>query len=135
MCDLAWMPQSRTPTPQEDGSVEVADFFLKPSDGYYRLAPTSDNGVTVFYDNKAFYQAVRHDLAKTRQPFQFVYFAGWWADLRLPMGGPKTAPAPPTLGAVFADLAAGLPVPPAPDQSSMPTDERQFSPEICCMLW
>ena len=115
--------------------MDVADFFLKPSDGYYRFAPTSDNGATVYYDNKDFYRAVRRDLANTRQSFQFVYFAGWWSDLRLVMGDPTASPAPPTLGAVFSALAVGLPVPPPPDRSSMPTEERQPGPEICCMLW
>jgi phosphatidylserine/phosphatidylglycerophosphate/cardiolipin synthase-like enzyme len=115
--------------------VVVSDFFLKPADGYYRFASTTDNAVAVFADNIAFYQAILRDLAKARQSFQFIYFAGWWSDLRLPLGDPKASASPATLGAIFAALAAGLPVPPPADQSSVPSDERQSGPEICCLLW
>jgi hypothetical protein len=115
--------------------VKVADFFIEPADGYYRFSPTTDNGATVFADNKAFYQAVAQDLSKTRKSFQFVYFAGWWADLRLPMGDPKASPAPATLGTILAVLAVGMPLPPPTNQSPVPSDERQPGPEICCILW
>jgi phosphatidylserine/phosphatidylglycerophosphate/cardiolipin synthase-like enzyme len=115
--------------------VAAEDFFIKPGDGYYRFAPTTDNGVTIFYDNPSFYQAILRDLYATREAFQFLYFAGWWSDLRLPMGDPKASPKPPTLGAVLMALSAGVPVPPPPDQSSVNTDERKYGPEICCMLW
>jgi hypothetical protein len=115
--------------------VETADFFIEPGGGYYRFAPTTDNGATVFYENQSFYQAILSDLRAVRQPYQFFYFAGWWSDLRLPLGDPKASPKPTTVGAVLVTLAAGLPVPPPPDQSSANVDERQFGPEICCMLW
>ncbi|NUR28232.1 MAG: hypothetical protein HOV83_20725 [Catenulispora sp.] len=111
-----------------------ADFFLDPNGGFYRFAPTSGNGVTVFYDNARFFDAIRSDLATARHESQFVYFAGWWSDLRLPMGDPKASPKPPTLGALFTELSEGLPVP-SPDQTPANPDERQFGPEIRCMLW
>jgi len=115
--------------------VAAADFFIDPKAGFYRFAPTVDNGATVFHDNPSFYQGVLRDLRATRESFQFVYFAGWWSDLRLPMGDPKASPKPPTLEAVLTALSAGLPVPPPPDQSSAPQDEHRYGPEICCMLW
>lgn len=110
------------------------DFFLDPRGGFYRFAPTSGNGVTLFYDNAKFFDSIRRDLAATRHPNQFVYFAGWWSDLRLPLGDPKTTPPPPTLGAVFRELSRGLPAAP-PDQSPADPDARQSGPEICCLLW
>lgn len=114
----------------------AADFFIDPNAGFYRFASTVDNTATVFHDNPSFYQSVLRDLRVTRKSFQFVYFAGWWSDLRLPMGDPKASPKPPTLKAVLTALSAGLPAPPpSQGQSSVPQKEHQYGPEICCMVW
>lgn len=111
------------------------DFFLDPGGGTYRFASTTDNAVTVFYDNPTFYRAIVRDLLTARSQNDFVYFAGWWSDLRLPMGDPKATPSPPTLGALLAALARGLPAPVLDDRTPAGPADNLPGPEICCMLW
>jgi len=68
------------------------DYFLKGTPaseaGPGTFAATIDNDVVVFDDNKAFFASILQDLNSATDPDHFVYFAGWWTDIDIPLGDP-----------------------------------------------
>lgn len=98
--------------------MATSSYFLNKDPNTYSFAASAGNDVFVFDDNKLFFASILKDLSSATDSTDFIYFAGWWTDIDLPLGDPQAQPTPPTLKETLSTLATGDP-----------------GPQVCCMVW
>jgi len=113
--------------------VSITDYLLGSLPGIYSFPESSGNDITVFDNNGLFFRSIRDDLMLVNSPDHFIYFAGYWTDIDLPLGDPMEATGrPPTLGEVLKLVTK----PPDPSGEMTAAEvEHHAVPEVRCMLW
>jgi phosphatidylserine/phosphatidylglycerophosphate/cardiolipin synthase-like enzyme len=114
--------------------MSLSDYFPGKTPGTYSFDLTTDNDVVLFSDNRLFFASILADLKVTTAASDFIYFAGWWSDVDIPLGDPKASPPAPTFRATLTKLARGTAPAPQPVSTQKPP-ENNPGPEVCCMVW
>lgn len=113
----------------------ITDYLNDNDPNTYSFKATDDNDVVVFSDNATFFESILTDLSAATGSDDFVYLAGWWTDVDIPLGDPKAQPQPPTLRQTLQKLAAGTPGTPSSNATPVGPIEPNSGPQICCMSW
>ncbi|MCX7922991.1 MAG: phospholipase D-like domain-containing protein [Clostridia bacterium] len=109
------------------------DFFLPPNSisGLEEAKP--GNNVLFFTDNRKLYSSMLADLMVTGGKDSFVYIAGWWCDVDIPLGDPNATPQPMTLREVLSFITKPKIDPNS--LSSQPLLPTIPGAQVCAMLW
>ena len=116
-------------------SHDLNDYFNDGNSATHTFKSTIDNNVTVYSDTRAYFADILKDLTAATEPEHFVYFAGWWTDIDIPLGDPKAQPLPASLRQALTKLAAGTPGKTQPNVTPATAPEPNPGPQICCMSW
>jgi phosphatidylserine/phosphatidylglycerophosphate/cardiolipin synthase-like enzyme len=116
-------------------SAQLDDYFDDGNSAPHTFNSSIDNDVTVYSDTRAYFADILKDLAADTEPEHFVYFAGWWTDIDIPLGDPKAQPLPASLRQALTKLAAGTPGKTEPNVTPATAPEPKPGPQICCMAW
>ena len=113
--------------------AEERDIFLPANSANRVESAKPGNNVSFFTDNKKLFASILADLIVADGKNDFVYIAGWWCDIDIPLGDPLAVPQPPTLRHVLSFITKEKPDP--------TTDSSQLFPptipgaQVCAMLW
>ncbi|PGU15604.1 phospholipase D-like domain-containing protein [Bacillus thuringiensis] len=91
------------------------------------------NKVLFFTDNRKLFASMLADLIVADGKDDFVYIAGWWCDIDIPLGDPNSTPTPQTLRQVLSFISKPKLDPQS--VSSQPIQPTIPGAQVCAMLW
>ncbi|SYX81728.1 phospholipase D-like domain-containing protein [Paenibacillus alvei] len=112
---------------------EDNDFLLSAnsSNGIEEAKP--GNHVMFFTDNRKLYASMLADLIVADGKDDFVYLAGWWCDVDIPLGDPHATPTPMTLRQVLSLITREKPAIQVSSQELPPPNIP--GAQVCAMIW